>query len=78
MPQKGRIQIVKLDQENGKQLGEGYTFEVSVAKEVVNADGEIRTMQVDGKETALTEGTVVAKIQTDENGDGTVSGAVSW
>ena len=58
----------KLDQENGKQLGEGYTFEVSVAKEVVNADGEIRTMQVDGKETALTEGTVVAKIQTDENG----------
>ena len=68
VPQKGRIQIVKLDQENGKQLGEGYTFEVSVAKEVVNADGEIRTMQVDGKETALTEGTVVAKIQTDENG----------
>ena len=68
MPQKGRIQIVKLDQENGKQLGEGYTFEVSVAKEVVNADGEIRTMQVDGKETALTAGTVVAKIQTDENG----------
>ena len=68
MPQKGRIQIVKLDQENGKQLGEGYTFEVSVAKDVVNADGEIRTMQVDGKETALTAGTVVAKIQTDENG----------
>ena len=68
VPQKGRIQIVKLDQENGKQLGEGYTFEVSVAKEVVNADGEIRTMQVDGKETALTAGTVVAKIQTDENG----------
>ena len=47
---------------------QGYTFEVSVAKEVVNADGEIRTMQVDGKETALTAGTVVAKIQTDENG----------
>ena len=67
-PQMGWIRIKKTDAATGEQLGEGFTFEIRTAADIVDASGEIRKMVIDGVDTELKAGILVAKISTDGDG----------
>ena len=67
-PQLGNIRIQKVDQDTQEHLQEGFGFEIKVARDITDAAGTIRKMEIDGVETELTAGTVVAYVKTDETG----------
>ena len=66
-PQKGRIRITKKDPQ-GNVLGAGFTFELRVAEDILDPQGNVRIMELDGTEIALTEGTVITELTTGEDG----------
>ena len=67
-PQLGKIKIIKKDP-SGNTLGEGFQFEIRTAEDITDASGEIRKMEIDGKQVELKAGTIVEdEITTDENG----------
>ena len=67
-PQMGRIEIIKTDRDTKERCQEGFTFEITVAEDILDGSGALRTMEIDGEETELRAGTVVDRVTTDEEG----------
>ena len=57
-PQKGRLQILKLDEESGESAGEGFTFSITAAEEIRTGDGTFR----------LEKGEKAGEVTTDKEG----------
>lgn len=68
-PQRGKILIRKKD-EAGNMLGEGFSFKLITTEDIVDTNGKLRTMEVDGKTVELKKGTLIRTAST--NADGTL------
>lgn len=68
-PQKGRIQIEKLNEADGNPAGEGFVFQIFAGEDIKDRTGALRyEVSADGQKKELTKGTLVDVITTDEAG----------